>query len=65
MIAAAVRDGLEGEGYAVTLTADGLSAVELGATGDFAAIVLDVMLPSLNGFAVCGGSGPWVWTRRC
>lgn len=54
MIAAAVRDGLEGEGYAVTLTADGLSAVELGATGDFAAIVLDVMLPSLNGFAVCG-----------
>lgn len=54
VIAAAVRDGLESEGYAVTLTADGLSAVELGGTGGFAAIVLDVMLPSLNGFAVCG-----------
>ncbi|MCP3754711.1 response regulator transcription factor [Streptomyces sp. TBY4] len=54
VIAAALRDGLEAEGYAVTLASDGLTAVELGATGGFAAIVLDVMLPSLDGFAVCG-----------
>ncbi|MBF6047003.1 response regulator [Streptomyces sp. NRRL B-1677] len=53
LIATAVRDGLEAEGYTVTHTADGVSAVELGGTGRFAAIVLDVMLPSLNGFAVC------------
>lgn len=54
LIAAAVSEGLRGEGYSVTLVSDGLAAVELGATGEFAAIVLDVMLPSLNGFAVCG-----------
>ncbi|WP_405496658.1 response regulator transcription factor [Streptomyces sp. NBC_00096] len=53
VIAAALRDGLEDEGYTVTPTADGLRAVELGSTGRFEAIVLDVMLPSMNGFAVC------------
>ncbi|MCX4775954.1 response regulator transcription factor [Streptomyces sp. NBC_01264] len=54
LIAGAVREGLRGEGYTVTLVSDGLAAVQLGATGEFAAIVLDVMLPSLDGFAVCG-----------
>ena len=37
------------EGHAVTTAADGKIALELGKTGQFDVIVLDIMLPGLNG----------------
>lgn len=43
---------LESEGYAVTLAYDGEEALRLGRTDRFDMLVLDVMLPRLDGFAV-------------
>ncbi|GII34939.1 response regulator transcription factor [Planotetraspora mira] len=40
-------------GFAVTGAARGHEALELAATGQFDLIVLDVMLPDLDGFEVC------------
>jgi len=47
-----VRDALEGEGYEVRCAADGLEGVRLGLTEDPDLIVLDLMLPGLDGFEV-------------
>lgn len=44
---------LENEGYIVDYAADGLSALHLGVVNRFDAIVLDIMLPGLDGFEVC------------
>jgi len=44
--------GLREEGFAVDLTADGASALELAGRVAFDVLVLDVMLPRLDGFAV-------------
>jgi len=52
-MARAIRRGLEQEGYAVDVVADGNDAVRRGLYEDYDAIVLDVMLPGLDGFAVC------------
>jgi two-component system response regulator CpxR len=41
---------LRGEGFEVDLANDGRSGVEQALSGDHALVVLDVMLPELNGF---------------
>jgi len=43
---------LEHEGYAVQLERDGRSGLEKALSGDYDLIILDVMLPSLNGMEV-------------
>ena len=43
---------LEGEGYSVTLAYDGEEALRLGKTDSFDVMILDVMLPRLDGFTV-------------
>lgn len=43
---------LEAEGYAVTLAYDGEEALRLGRTDRFDMLVLDVMLPRMDGFTV-------------
>jgi len=43
---------LEGEGYSVTLAYDGEEALRLGKTDNFDVMILDVMLPRLDGFTV-------------
>ena len=48
-----LRRGLEETGYAVDVVGDGPDAVWMGEENQYAAIVLDVMLPSLDGFEVC------------
>src|SRR5437867_5702782 len=48
-----LTDFLMSEGYAVDSSGDGLEAQELATTQFFDIIVLDVMLPSRNGFDVC------------
>jgi two-component system OmpR family response regulator len=53
-MARAVRRGLEQEGYSVDISGDGDDAIVRGTEIDYDAIVLDVMLPGRDGFAVCG-----------
>lgn len=52
-IAAFIRRGLEEEGHAIDLASDGDEAMLLATTNEYDTIVLDVMLPRRNGFAVC------------
>jgi DNA-binding response OmpR family regulator len=47
-----LKKGLEEENHRVVLATDGREALELARTYDFDAIVLDVMLPLLDGYAV-------------
>lgn len=46
---AMLREYLEREGFAVGLAYDGESGARLALTGRFALVVLDVMMPRLNG----------------
>jgi two-component system, OmpR family, response regulator len=52
-MARALRRGLEREGYVVDVVENGNEAVSLGSEYDYDTIVLDVMLPGLDGLAVC------------
>ena len=47
-----LRKGLHEEGYVVATAADGTSAVEMAQASQFELILLDVMLPGLDGFQV-------------
>ncbi|AZQ34535.1 MULTISPECIES: response regulator transcription factor [Streptomyces] len=51
--AAGLRDGLEAEGFAVDVALDGVDGLWLAREHSYDAIVLDVMLPKLNGYRVC------------
>ncbi|MEV0408284.1 response regulator transcription factor [Actinoallomurus sp. NPDC050550] len=48
-----LRRALTEEGYAVDVAADGPQALALADAATFDAVVLDVMLPGLDGFDVC------------
>ncbi|MFF2907810.1 response regulator transcription factor [Paenibacillus sp. NPDC057934] len=52
-IAELQRDYLEMNGYRTEIAVDGEQGLELSLSGKFELIVLDVMLPKLNGFEVC------------
>ncbi|MDR3686804.1 MAG: response regulator transcription factor [Coriobacteriia bacterium] len=52
-MARAIRRGLENEGYAAETVATGDDAVFWASEQEFDAIVLDVMLPGMDGYAVC------------
>ena len=51
--ATAVRQGLEAEGLAVDLAHDGNEGLWMARSNDYDAIVLDVLLPGLNGYRIC------------
>jgi two-component system, OmpR family, response regulator len=62
-IASAVARGLEAEGYAVEIAANGDDGWWMATEGNFDLIVLDIMLPGRNGFVVCRdlrAAGKWV-----
>lgn len=48
-IQAFVRRGLEAEGYGVVTAADGRGGLSLARSGDWDLVVLDLLLPGLNG----------------
>jgi two-component system OmpR family response regulator len=52
-MAGLLKRGLEEEGYAVDVARSGSEAVWAGTENPYDAIVLDVMLPDLDGFEVC------------
>jgi DNA-binding response OmpR family regulator len=52
-IAGFIKKGLEEESYAVDIAPDGSSALDWVAGAPYDLILLDVMLPRLNGFEVC------------
>ncbi|MAS03458.1 MAG: DNA-binding response regulator [Ahrensia sp.] len=48
-----LRRALTEEGYAADIAADGVAGLDAATGGGYDAIVLDVMLPKLDGFTVC------------
>ena len=52
-IAAMIGDHLEHSGYDVDFAADGVTGLHLAITEDFDAIILDLMLPGMDGMKVC------------
>lgn len=52
-LADVIKSGLVDKGFAVDVVGDGSEAVWMAGEHRYDAIVLDVMLPGLNGFAVC------------
>lgn len=52
-IAEIERDYLELDGFAVEIAADGNTGFERGLSGEHSLILLDLMLPGMDGFAIC------------
>ena len=53
VLAETLRYNLEREGYQVLLASDGVQALDMARSMDPDLLVLDVMLPRLDGFSVC------------
>ena len=61
-VASAVKRGLEAEGFAVDVAGDGTDGLWLAQEHEYDAIVLDIMLPGLNGYRICATlreAGDW------
>lgn len=61
-LADALKSGLEEEGFAVDLAHDGEVGLWMAAQVSYDAIVLDIMLPKVNGYQVCSrlrDAGNW------
>ena len=48
-----IKFNLENEGYQVECAYDGAAAVELARTGNFDLIILDLMMPEIDGLEAC------------
>ena len=48
-----IKFNLENEGYQVECAYDGAAAVELARTGEFDLIILDLMMPEIDGLEAC------------
>jgi DNA-binding response OmpR family regulator len=53
LIAELERDYLKANGFEVVLELDGKRGLELGLSGEFDLIILDLMLPQIDGFEIC------------
>jgi two-component system OmpR family response regulator len=52
-LARGLQTGLEAEGYAVDVANDGLDGLWFARENEYDVILLDIMLPGLNGYKVC------------
>jgi len=52
-IAMGLEDDLKYEGYEVSVALDGVEGLRRAMDGEFQLIILDILLPKLNGFEVC------------
>jgi DNA-binding response OmpR family regulator len=53
-IAESIADYLESRGYVIDHAGDGVTGLHLAVTNPYDVIILDVMLPGLDGIALCG-----------
>ncbi|MBZ4014401.1 MULTISPECIES: response regulator transcription factor [Streptomyces] len=53
-LARSLAAGLTAEGYAVDVVHDGLEGLHMASEGAYDLLVLDIMLPGMNGYRVCG-----------
>jgi DNA-binding response OmpR family regulator len=53
LIATSIKKGLEQEKYVVDVAFDGLTGYDLASSGDYDLIILDLMLPKMDGLSVC------------
>ncbi|MCE9620818.1 MAG: response regulator transcription factor [Actinomycetia bacterium] len=53
LIAQSIHDSLTAEGYAVDRAVDGTNGLWMATEQTYDAILLDIMLPGINGFVVC------------
>ena len=61
-VAVGVARGLAANGHTTEIAADGLLGVAMAETGNYDLIILDILLPGLNGFQVCStlrSAGNW------
>jgi DNA-binding response OmpR family regulator len=52
-IANSIKKGLEQEAYAVDVAYTGTDGLDLGSTEDYDLIILDILLPGVNGIDIC------------
>ena len=52
-LAAGLRNGLAAEGFAVDVALDGTDGLWMARERSYDALVLDIMLPGINGFRIC------------
>ncbi|OGC49555.1 DNA-binding response regulator, partial [candidate division WWE3 bacterium RIFCSPHIGHO2_12_FULL_38_15] len=52
-IAGAIKRGLEQEGYTVQISYDGVEGFDLASTEEYSVIILDLMLPNIDGLTIC------------
>src|ERR1700682_4099773 len=52
-LAGALKRGLEAEGFAVDVVGDGTEGLWLATEQPYDAVILDIMLPGMNGYQVC------------
>lgn len=52
-IAELEQDYLEINGYECEVAEDGIRGLEMALTGDYALIILDIMIPGMDGFELC------------
>jgi DNA-binding response OmpR family regulator len=53
LIAELERDYLKANGFSVDIENDGKKGLERGLSGDYELIILDLMLPEMDGFEIC------------
>ncbi len=53
LIATSLKKGLEQERYTVDIAFDGVEGYDLASSGDYDIILLDLMLPKLDGLSIC------------
>lgn len=51
-LARSIANGMREEGYAVDLTFDGAEAMHMAKTNPYDGIILDIMLPNMDGFTI-------------
>jgi len=52
-VASFIKKGLSEEGYEVSIALDGSTGLQMALTNTFDLIILDIMLPGINGIEVC------------
>ena len=62
-LAVSLAKGLRAEGFAVDVVHDGLEGLHLAGEGAYDLVVLDIMLPGMNGYRVC--ASPARRRERC